>query len=816
MSNSDTQNVRRPKVGGKKGPKSDGSRSAASGKGNVPRTTQTKVTRRSQRSRWRRFVGRTSEIWTGLLEKPAIWVSVFVLVGLWALVPTRLLFAPNLAPGSIANRDYVASRDLLLLDEESTREKERRAREDVLPVYDFDASAVRDRVEALGRLFEEGRLLNGESTGDDDATEPTPAEARARLEQRSGLQVTEEEAQVLRNLEFSRDLEDRLASLVRQVLSQGVVANRELLLENRMRGVTRRNLETGEEIKDLDLYEYLGYPDELRELLESEIRDWSGLRAAQRSILVDFLAANLQPNLSLNQSETLSRRDVAAEAVDRAFNRVQKGQVIVRKGDRIGDIEARAIEQLYGRHTWQSLLLPALGSVFLLLLAATVLWLGLRREKVADHSPRRLFAESLLLLLISLLGAKFSVLMATALAKSFSNPLLSAETSYLWAVPWAALALMSALLAGRNVALYLSLLMSVLLVQLVAAAPLDLLIYCLAGSLAAIFSVEQFQLKQRLGLARIGLVVAAVNVLIILLLAALEGELVTGPARLSFDLLCGVVGGLLTAAVVSFALPILEAWFGITTEIKLIELANTNLPVLRRLAFEAPGTFQHSLMVANLAKEGCEAIGADATLAYTGGLYHDIGKVFRPEYFIENQRHGYNPHDKLQPSMSTLILINHVKDGVELAHRHHLPRSVVDAIEQHHGTRLITFFYKRAQEQSDPDTGEVREEKYRYPGPRPRNKVMAVLMLADGVEAASRTLTEPSPVKVRTLLRTIFDDCLQDGQLDHSDLTLSEVKKVSEAFFRVLTNIFHQRVDYPGFDFNVPPKPRRAPTAKAS
>lgn len=792
---------RRGKDGGNEGNKTDVTRRASS----------TKVTRKSQRSRWRRFVGRTNEIWTGLLEKPAIWIVLFVLVGTWALLPTRFLFAPNLAPGSIANRDYVAPRDLLLLDEESTQEKERRAREDVLPVYDFDSSALAERREALGRLFEEGRRLM--ELPDDELTVD---ERSDWMEEASGLRITEEHVEALAALEFSSELEDRLTSLVRQVLSRGVVANKGLLLENRMRGVTRRNLAGGEEIRELDLYDYLGYPEELRELLEAEVRDWSQIQAGRREALVDFLTANLQPNLSLNQTETLRRRDAAAAAVDRAFNRVQKGQIIARQGDRIGPIEARAIEQLYGRHNWQSLLLPALGSAFLLLLAASVAWLGLRREQVADHSPRRLFAESLLLLLISLLGAKFSVLLADALAKSFSNPLLSAESAYLWAVPWATLALMSALLAGRTVALYLSLLLSVLLVPLVPSAPLDLLIYCLAGSLAAIFSVERFQLKQRLGLARIGLVVAAVNVLIILLLTALEGEMVAGPARLGFDLLCGIVGGLLTAAVASFALPILEAWFGISTEIKLIELANTNLPVLRRLAFEAPGTFQHSLMVANLAKEGCEAIGADATLAYTGGLYHDIGKVFRPEYFIENQRPGFNPHDKLQPSMSALVLINHVKDGVELAHQHHLPRSIVDAIEQHHGTRLINFFYKRAQEQCDPDTDEVREEKYRYPGPRPRNKVMGVLMLADGVEAASRTLSDLSRAKVRTLLTKIFDDCLQDGQLDHTDLTLSEVKKVSEAFFRVLTTLYHRRVDYPGFDFNVPAKPRRAPTAKAS
>jgi putative nucleotidyltransferase with HDIG domain len=197
-------------------------------------------------------------------------------------------------------------------------------------------------------------------------------------------------------------------------------------------------------------------------------------------------------------------------------------------------------------------------------------------------------------------------------------------------------------------------------------------------------------------------------------------------------------------------------------------------------------------MVANLAKEGSEAIGADPILAYTCGLYHDVGKMFRPDYFIENQRPGQNRHDKLVPSMSVLILLNHVKDGLELAREHGLPRVIRDAIQQHHGTRLIKYFYNKALEQRGTEPGEVTEEKYRYPGPRPQNKV------------------------IRGLIKTIVDDCLNDGQLDHTDLTLSDIRNISEAFLRVLANIFHQRVDYPGFDFNAGAKREKRPVADAA
>ncbi len=315
--------------------------------------------------------------------------------------------------------------------------------------------------------------------------------------------------------------------------------------------------------------------------------------------------------------------------------------------------------------------------------------------------------------------------------------------------------------------------------------------------------------------ARVGMVVGSINAVMVLVLAAVEPA-ERGLAQIGFDLFCALAGGLLVTAATSFALPILEWLLGITTDIKLLELSNANLPLLRRLAFEAPGTFQHSLMVANLAKEGCEAIGADPVLAYTSGLYHDVGKVLRPDYFVENQRPGHNRHDKLLPSMSALILINHVKEGVELAREHALPRVLRDAIRQHHGTRLMKFFYSRALEQKDLDNTDITEEKYRYPGPRPQNKVMGVLMLADAIEAASRTLSEPTTAKIRGLIKTITGDVLQDGQLDETDLTLSDLRLAGEAFHRVLANIFHQRIDYPGFDFNAAPKREKKAMRQAS
>jgi putative nucleotidyltransferase with HDIG domain len=765
---------------------------------------------RSREGGTRRAMRKAGDLWRGSLGLRALWAFLFLLLGTWSLMPGGFFFAARARAGAIAGQDYVAPHDLLLPDEESTRAKQGRSRDAVLPVYDFDPGVQSERDQELENLFSRGRQLFGKAP---EATRAREAEETLKNELThpeegqglAGLKLNPEEIRLLARKRFSADLEDRLRGIVAQVLRRGIVANKPLLLENRLRGIVLRNLTTRSEKVQLDLFNHLGYPDELRDTLETEVRAVSGFSAADRRLLVDLLFDNLQPNLHLNRSETLARRDAGAAAAGQVFTQVRKGQVIVRKGDQINATAARVISQMRGDRRLGHQLPPVIGTLLLLSMAALVVWLGLKDERIADHGRERAFGETLLLLLLSLLGAKFFLLVAGALSASFSDPPFNSFQSWVYAVPFASLALLAALLLSRNTALVLSFLFPLLISRAVEGDAQWVVLYGTAGSLAAVLALDCYQLKQRLVMMRIGAVVGLVNAVMAVVLAALSGSLDRGPIEIGFDLLCSFASGFLVAAVASFAVPVLESLLSITTDIKLIELSNTNLPLLRRLAFEAPGTFQHSLMVANLAKEGCEAIDADSVLAYTGGLYHDVGKIFRPDYFIENQRPGQNRHDKLLPSMSALILINHVKEGLELAREHNLPQPIRDAVEQHHGTRLIKYFYNRALETSDPATGEVREEKYRYPGPKPQNRVMGVLMLADGIEAASRTLVEPTPSKIRTLIRTIAEDCLRDGQLDETDLTLKDLSRISEAFFRVLANIFHQRIDYPGFDFNAEP-----------
>ncbi len=797
------------------------------------RSTRTGVLRRPPEKGWPRLQYNVRRAWRGSLELSPLWIVLFVLASTWCLLPRWVFFVPAVEPGSIAARTYIADDDLSVPNESATQAVQRRARDEVLPVYDFDRSIEADRRRQLAQLFEAGRLAlappQETAIGEEQAAGPPLFEARptgapaalspvegeepedpradllARLAAASDFRVTEAQADLLIAREFSVEIEDRLAGILNRVLRQGVVSDKELLLEHRVRGITVQELPSGARKTQLDLYRYYDYPEQVAQVVELDLLGWDRVRKRARSLFAELIMANVTPNLTSNSSATLELKNEAAASVGTVSHNIRKGEVIVRKGAKIDEVTARAIAQMAGTRDFRRVLLTGLGTFFLLAAGALLVWLMCGQERRRDRSRERMASECLILIMLHLLGARFAFFVAEALSKSIPREPFQSLESYVFAIPLASLALISVLLYGRNAALVLSLVFSLLVGHIVASGDIwTMAVYALAGSLAAVFALDHHQFKQRSVMTRAGSVVGLVNVAALLALKAMSGEVAGGLPQVGFDLLCGFAGGLLAAAVASFAVPIFETLFQITTSIKMIELANPNLSLLRRLALEAPGTFQHSLAVANLAKSGCEAIDCDSVLINTGALYHDVGKIYRPQYYIENQIPGQNPHDKIQPSMSALILINHVKEGLELAFKNNLPQPILDAIEQHHGTRLIKFFYNRAKERCDPGTKEIREDEFRYPGPKPQSKEMGVLMLADAVEAASRTLVNPGRQQIRNLLQALFEDCLHDGQLDHTDLTLGDLHRVEEAFLRVLTNIYHRRVDYPGFDFNRP------------
>jgi putative nucleotidyltransferase with HDIG domain len=490
-----------------------------------------------------------------------------------------------------------------------------------------------------------------------------------------------------------------------------------------------------------------------------------------RLFLTSFVQSLVRPNEFENVAMTNAARANAARQVPEV--RILKGQTVLTQGQVVtrGDIELLEELGLLNRGFDPGPLAGGLLFAFVAVGAlAAYIW-GFRRHLLTSTSSLIISGTVLVASVVAaetltvVPGADFVIVPTAAIT------IAALVDTGLATVTTAVLALMSGILAGTDLA-----------TSMVA----------FFGGLAGIVGVSR--LSARYDVVRVGILVGVVNLVALVGLDIMEGaSLVEAPVW--HQLFWAFVDGGFAAMLAVGLTPFLEAPFGLVTAMRLIELTNPNQPLLRKLLVEAPGTYQHSIMVGNLAEAATEAVGGNSLLARVGAIYHDIGKVKRPYFFIDNQFGAENPHDRLSPSLSALIIASHVRDGLELAREHNLPPAVRDFIAQHHGTTVIRYFYEKAR---DLDTGEgVLEEDFRYDGPKPQTKEAAIVMLADASEATTRTLTNPTPEAIEQVVRRIIKDRLTDGQLDEADLTLKDLDVIARTFTRVLTGVFHQRIEYP-------------------
>jgi hypothetical protein len=380
----------------------------------------------------------------------------------------------------------------------------------------------------------------------------------------------------------------------------------------------------------------------------------------------------------------------------------------------------------------------------------------------------------------------------------FRSPPWNDELLWALAIPFASATLLVAVLMDVQLALTTGLITALFAGLLAPNNGVLIACFSMISSSAAIYGSGRYRERQSVTLA--GLMVAGVNAFAaIAVLLAAQKPLTLGAILLALG--CGVIGGILTTIFTAGGLPVNESVFGILTDVKLLELSNADLPVLGQLALRAPGTNQHSHAVGQLAEDACRAIGANSLLARIGALYHDIGKLAAPHMFVENQS-GDNPHDRLRPTNSARIIVSHVTYGIKLAHEIGLPQKIIDFIPQHHGTRTLHYFLRKAQAQAIHGD-QIDEAEFRYPGPKPQFKEAAVMMLADSCEAAARSLARPDPENIRSIVNKIFEAIVSDGQLDECNLTLRELTALRESISASLIAIYHARIDYPGF--NPPP-----------
>jgi len=532
--------------------------------------------------------------------------------------------------------------------------------------------------------------------------------------------------------------------------------------------------------------------------MTNEIReDPADLRKARRSVMEqartlvpdpagaavigELARCAIRPNQVYNEQRTLARQERARKAVHPSYGLIVRGETVIARGERVLPEHITKFEALGLRRP--KLEVQSVAGVTLLVMTVVLLVAAYLQR---FHPQVYAGTKALLLLSILVLASTLGLRVGGSL---LGIPLSPAQVGYLGTLWVVTAAMFIAVLVNREVAMLIAALLSIVL-SMMLGNELRYAPGALLTALVAIYCVVD--IKGRGDLIRTAGSIAGVGVALVWITGAIASDPVSDLLAGSFW--TGVVVPLVATALFFFGTVPLERPFERTTHLSLLELADTNSPLLRRMVIEAPGTYTHSMAVGHLAENAAAAIGADSLLARVASYYHDIGKLRRPHFFVENQ-HVENAHDNINPTLSTLVITSHIKDGIEIAKEYRLPKVVTDVIAQHHGTSLVQYFYSQFTDEFDPST--AVEQQFRYGGPKPQTKEAAIVMLADSAEAASRCLDKPTPAKIEMLVNRVVADRLRDGQLDESELTFKEVSKIAASFARALVGAMHARIEYP-------------------
>jgi hypothetical protein len=738
---------------------------------------------------------------------PALFASALAgCLVLSALLTLEILPAPAAGitgrlpeTGEISERDEKAPFALSIPDPQATDKLRREAVEKSPIVYDFDdnrPAVVRDHI---AKAFAAARVALSPpiATPAPDAPPSTPANAfRDALGPESPVPDTS--IQYLEKTGFSAEDERVLLQLVDSVSARMIVdeaSDFERNLDSRT--VVVRDLGSGNE-RTLKTSQRVLTAESARAQIERSAADsLANAPPALRAALVPLAKVLLRPNLNFNLRATDERRKAAETGVKEATISLRKGEIIVRDGDPITDRHVLILEGIRAQQGALSRVGVFAGVALLLLVLMRVIW-RFGSSNLLRFPRRNKDAWFLLTTLVATaLGTSVALFLAEGVGDSPRlQPLVDEWPGLLqFGVPIAAATMLVRMVHSAETAALFAVLVSVV-AGFQVHGDLGFTAYALVGSLTA--AIGAAKVTQRGTLLRAGLRVGVANGVVVSALILLGNHFSPVPATLALGL--SILSGALCGVLVSGVAPVVETVFGYTTDVKLLELANREQSLLRELELRAPGTYHHSMMVGHLAEKAAEAIGANALLAKVAGYYHDIGKMRRPQFFVENVTvtQGENRHEKLSPSMSARIIQAHVKDGVEMAEKHKLALPILKGIAEHHGTSVIRFFYEKAKEMADPEKGDlIAEHDYRYPGPKPQTREAGILMLADSVEAASRTLFDTSPARVQQLVQRIINNYFRDGQLDECSLTLRDLHAIARTFIETLSAIRHERIDYP-------------------
>lgn len=699
--------------------------------------------------------------------------------GIWALLLSLLLISliaglnfqspPKIfMEGEIADIDVISNKDMQIADEQKTAEKKKSLQYSQPAVYDFSIEPLTRFQNKINELF--SNLKNPSDFSSNSSIKS--------LKEEFGDETAENLISVIQKPKIQAFVINKLIPLISNQVSEGMVSDaRNAKLGNG--GIYIHNLETNDDILKSELrtvpdaQSFLGritaYMERSRELDPEEI-----------SAIHTLMSAWFPVTLTYNQEATRLRTASVLENVHPVFYPVSKGEMLIRKGERVSR-EQQLILQTLDKFSANILNWNLFSGTFLFSLVFSCgFFLSPGGKKGTPLHTKDVYLISVVLLFFGLL-AKGAYIFGVRM----DSPYLHTALAVAFPVAGAS-GLVSMVFSAKRyctITLLLSFFTVIIFNQ-----GLPIFIYYFLGGLLATWLVIKAQSRQDVLWNIIPLTIG----LLIIGSAFLCLETVPYIDWL-YQYIAIIVASLLSLIILFAFSPVLESIFGYSTRFRLMELMSLEQPLMQEIMVTIPGTYHHSLVVANMVEAGAKAIGANSLLCKVAALYHDAGKLSYPDYFIENQFGAPNKHDRLAPSMSALILLSHVKKGAELAEKYKLGKEIADIIKQHHGTRMMKFFYQKAINMGE----KPQESEYSYPGPKPQTKEAAILMLADSVEASSRTLTDPTPARIKSHIDKIIKGIFAEGQLDESELTFKDLNYLSENFQRILTGLFHQRIVYP-------------------
>ncbi|MFU2208726.1 HD family phosphohydrolase [Solidesulfovibrio sp. C21] len=679
--------------------------------------------------------------------------------------------------GEIATQDVAADQNLQIEDVEATSRKREQVAQSQPPVFDVSPLPYEALVKSVDDILTSVRTAGGEDLD----------KLRWQIAENLNTEIGGEIIEVWRQDGFKNLIDQDVLPWLKQNYEQGVVASAALFAPYK-NGILIRDLPSMMETLRMDtrdLKDIKQVKDDMEHMLKVSMNKPFRVRKAVYTLVNPFIA----PNMTFNQETTQSRRREISQAVEPLYYIIKKGEVIVRQGERVGPIQQLKLQALYSHRKGSYNMLRALGIFGMCLMFLAVLYASLERTGVKRLRNTDWMFLAVILVIFGLLAKMADVV---TLPGGSGLPEGTRALYFAFSLPMAGAAGILALFFSKRLCIFVSLILAFLASNMVFGG-IGAFCYYFVGSMIYIYLMKRSETRSQVLRATLPLFAALCVMWVSINLMDLSTPAVTGTG-LVFVALSAFLSLL---AVVGIA-PIMELLFGYTSRFRLMELLNLEQPLLQELMVKAPGTYHHSLIVSNMVEAGARAIGANPLLGKVAALYHDIGKLKSPHYFIENISCKENRHNKLAPSMSALILIAHVKKGVELAREHRLGQQITDLIGQHHGTTLIAYFHHKAKEQAEAKGEEpIREEDYRYPGPKPQSKEAGLILLADAIEASSRTLVDPTPSRIKGHIQNIVRKIYTEGELDDSQLTLKDLTLLSETFHRILTGIFHQRIEYP-------------------